>query len=264
MSLLLLDWGNSRLKWAEYHQGQLTSAQAVVVQEALPDALGCLEVEEIWAASVRGAAAEAKMAQWCRHRWGIEIRWARSSAALAGVVNAYAEPERLGVDRWLALLAAHRQVPGPLLIIDAGTAVTLDVLTAAGVHMGGYILPGYRLMQAALVQQTALLAGEWAVSPVLDPACTTQQAIARGIQLAVLGGVEQASRQAERLLVQDVAIEAGVGLPLHWVITGGDGALLHRQSGVESLWRPDLVLEGLLLWGQEGSARLVGQQSSGK
>src|SRR4051812_39616085 len=137
---LLIDQGNTRLKWALWNDTGLKFAGAA--PHGSLDELAWSElpaVDSIWVASVASAEINERIDQAGRRHLGKPARFVRSRAQACGVRNAYAQPERLGVDRFLALIAAHAQAQEAAVIASCGTALTLDALTAGGEHLGGLI-----------------------------------------------------------------------------------------------------------------------------
>ena len=244
MSTLLLDAGNTRIKWIFAEDLGCLPAATWTHDEPWPQAWDERTITAIWLSSVRAAAVDAELSQGLQARYGCHVRQARSSAHACGVTNAYRQPERLGVDRWLAVLAAAAR-PGAALIIDAGTALTIDALDAAGRHLGGRILPGQRLMIDALQRHTAGIRIEATLLSELSPgfADHTAAAVAQGVLSAQQGAVRLAYEQMGRLYPQE---------ELRVLLTGGDGAALidlFPAACVE--WDPDLVLRGLWRWGHD-------------
>jgi type III pantothenate kinase len=183
VKLLLLDVGNSRLKWAllrkPYRRRQQFAAQGVVELAALrsPAAWSRLlkvarNPDLIYACNVAGATIEWQLRAASR-RAGIGApHFAHSEVAAAGVRNGYPDPWRLGVDRWVGLIGAHHEHPGKdLCLVGLGTAMTIDLLNAKGRHLGGSIVPGPRLMIESLLEHTAGIrrrAGGWAATSSFD------------------------------------------------------------------------------------------------
>lgn len=193
MTLLCLDFGNTRVKWglreldAWRAQGALTQAQLAELQ---------VETDRIVACNVAGAAA-AEAGERLARRLGAPIAWLRSSAACCGVRNGYARPEQLGSDRWAALIGARALHRGASLVVVSGTATTIDVLDDTGLFRGGLILPGLDLMRGALAAGTADLpaaAGEFREWPQ-----NTFDAIASGALQATLGAIERMFRHVAPL-----------------------------------------------------------------
>ncbi|CAN0506544.1 unnamed protein product, partial [Phaeothamnion confervicola] len=124
-------------------------------------------------------------------RWQISPRWASSLRAQCGVTNLYDDPSQLGVDRWAALIGARKNSPDACLVINAGTATTIDALSAKGEFIGGIIVAGFDLMHEALATNTAGLSserGEFSAFPR-----STRNAITSGAIQALSGAVERMS-----------------------------------------------------------------------
>jgi len=167
MKLLLLDAGNSRLKWAllrkPYRRRQEFAAQGVVELAALRSAAAWSRLLKrsgnpglIYACNVAGAAVERQIRAASRRAGLGRPHFAHSEVATAGVRNGYPEPWRLGVDRWVGLIGAHHEHPGKdVCLVGLGTAMTIDLLAANGRHLGGCIVPGPRLMIESLLDHTA-------------------------------------------------------------------------------------------------------------
>ncbi len=237
---LLVDSGNSRLKWALLDRGMLQpggscAGGAALTADRLAAVWGGLPVpERVWVANVAGAETAAGIRSWSENRWGCAPRFLSARAEGFGVTNGYREPERLGVDRWLALIAARHHYPLPACVVDCGTALTLDVVDEDGVHHGGLICPGAALMRRALVQGTAdlRLDGEEPVSGLLGDG--TVAAVALGVHQALLGFVEHSVRQLGKRWS-----------PLNLILTGGGASRLAAGLSVPVQLAPDLVLKGL-------------------
>ena len=212
-SSLLLDIGNSRLKWRlEADIGSPASGAQMSTGSGGLDLDGLLRSlsnppAEAWISSVVAAPAQALMRGFGER--GIAAHCARSLAALDGLTSGYSDPSQLGVDRFLALLGAHRRWPGQnCVVVDAGTALTVDLLRDDGQHLGGCILPGLRLMAAALAGGTDRLGPHSQVAKTAAAAPGTvadhtAAAIGLGIDHAVLGAIERirASHPAWPILI---------------------------------------------------------------
>ena len=245
MNRWLFDLGNSRLKCARLHaDGSLGEVSALAhgeqgFSEAL-DALLPVRAASACLASVASPLLTASVVDILTTRFQ-RISLARSVAQLAGVRIAYAQPARLGVDRFLALLAARARHPGGALVVGVGTAMTLDLLDQDGLHRGGRIGPSPSLMRRALHEAAAHLPAEG--GRYREFADDTNDALASGCEGAALGLVERSLQQAAALRGKTPQ------LLLHG---GGAEALLPHFP--EALHVPSLVLEGLALWSQAGRA----------
>ena len=240
---LLLDLGNTRLKWALQ-----ASTHAWIARGAepwSPDLPAKLQaawslgspVRQACGASVVDASREAEVAAAVGHAFGVATQWLRTPAHGCGVRNAYAAPERLGIDRFLLMVAAYAAGHAPCVLASAGTALTLDALHADGRHLGGLIAPGVRLMQQALLGATAQVRPERA-GQILDVADNTADAVASGCWQAALALIE---RFAERM-----AVPLG-GAPA-LLLSGGDAGGLQPLLARPAQLFPDGVLRGLAVW----------------
>ena len=235
---LLVDIGNTRLKWSRCGSDRITSEKPIVhncedlKQQLLAAwrdicpaprrlAVSCVSSEAVLAA-VKAVAFEL----WPALNW---VR-ASSKASALGVVNAYRYPEKLGVDRWLCLLAARRLWPESVCIVDCGTAITVDVMTGTGQHLGGLICPGLNVMKQSLSKDTADLPFSDQVFPV-GLADATEAAIYSGTLYAAVGLIDTVLRQ------QRGAVKL--------ILTGGDAEVISVHLNEESIIAPDLVLQGL-------------------
>lgn len=245
---LLIDLGNSRLKWAMAESDRLTIGEPF---ESRPSALAAKldqywwdisEPQAILVAHVGSSETGSVLRQWLADRWSVPVRFVRSQRAAEGVVNGYSDPVRLGVDRWLALVAARQLHPGPLCVVSAGTAVTVDLLDRHGYHHGGLIAPGLGAMRSGLGAIEALGAVAERYEGFFGR--DTDAAVSSGILHATTGLVESALRQA-RVLLQ--------GEEPQLFLTGGDAAKLSAHLDVPYRLVPHLVLQGLYLIAERAS-----------
>lgn len=233
---LLLDIGNTALKWQ--YQGHAAVAVHPANDRLDVSALDVIKQppRRVLVASVAGGERSLQLAAYCWARWQVKPWIAKTQPEANGVKCAYEDCTRLGVDRWLAVLAAKDQ---PSLIADCGTAVTLDWV-ADGQHHGGWIVPGVRLMQQSLLGRTAQIFDIGEADYGLTVAADTAPAVAGGAWQAVAGLLERSARQ----------VQQKSGEPLRLLICGGDGERLlpwlTPPVGVEP-WelKRDLVLQGL-------------------
>lgn len=227
--ILDIDMGNSRTKWRwQGETGALPSPQ-------LPRLNGL-------PARVRVATVlrnREQLAEAIRDRFGVEAEFATVAARLGGVACGYRDPARLGVDRWLALLAAWQRAHAALVVIGAGTAATVDFVRDDGVHEGGYIAPGLVTMRRALNLHTADVRPSQpihaAANGAVRPGTDTESAVAAGT-VAMLSSFAQAAvaEFAERC-----------ASPPAVFVTGGDAPLLLDALGADCRHEPHLVLDGL-------------------
>lgn len=230
---LLLDLGNSRIKWALVLAGNLTRQGAGSLAELAQIWQGLPFPRRILGCSVVSAEQQAAVEAQARQLWNLSVQWAVPEREALGVRNHY-DISRLGADRWMAVLGAHWQFPGEdLLVVSAGTAQVVDVLTAAGDFLGGTIQPGYQLMKDALADRTARLpraAGAFACFPT-----ATDDAIETGCLNALTGAIEAMRGRLQSAGASSVRV----------VLTGGDaGRLALRLDGLVAVV-DNLPLQGL-------------------
>ncbi|WP_045726637.1 type III pantothenate kinase [Xanthomonas sp. GPE 39] len=237
MSDWLFDLGNSRFKFAALEHGQLGPVQAwphgaeamdMAAMAALPSGATAY-VASVAAPTLTAVVLEALEARFA------QVQLVRTTAVCAGVRIAYVQPHSFGVDRFLALLAAHGQ--GDVLVVGVGTALTIDLLDCDGLHRGGRIAPSPTTMRQALQHRAAQLPAEGGMYH--EFAADTADALASGCDGAALALIERSLQQADALLGR------WPRLLLHG---GGVSPLLHALPTAEL--RTSLVLEGLALWAQ--------------
>ena len=251
---LLIDVGNTRIKCALWDGTRLQRGASLThtgdgeVAEAMPVDVDfsslwrdIAEVESIWIASVAANALEQALIQALSSRFDAPVRCARSPVMACGVRNVYSAPARLGVDRFLGMVAAHRDVGGAAVIAHCGTALALDALGADGRHLGGLIAPGPALMRRALLERTARL-GELAPAPIAEFADSTAAAVESGTWLAAVALIERFTQRAHR------AFGAAPAL----ILAGGGSKRLAELLELEHRHEPDLVLRGLAYFAQAG------------
>jgi type III pantothenate kinase len=240
--ILLIDLGNSRAKWATFSQGKL-GPQGAAAHGSWGKADWQREIERsratrVLAASVATPDVNALLTAACRQTLGRPPEFAASTAAAAGVQNGYSNPAQLGVDRWLAIIAAFHRYRAACCVVDAGTALTVDAVEGTGRHLGGFIVPGPRLMVGSLLTGTSDLAERWSWEGSPDPAHfpgNTRDAIEHGCLVALAGLVDIAMTR----------LAAQAGEPPGLVLTGGAAPLLAPWITQPFDLIPDLVLQGL-------------------
>jgi type III pantothenate kinase len=240
--LLALDAGNTRIKWGIADgsgwiaRGALPTSRAVDLVRALEAAP---RARHAIASNVAGPDLQAELERACR-AVAAPLRLIQSSPLQLGVANGYQDPGQLGSDRWAALIAAHRVNAGHKLVVNAGTALTIDALTADGKFLGGIIVPGPALMRASLDRGTAgLRLTEGAFHPL---PLSTPDAITSGAIQAAAGAVVR---------MRDAMAAAGAS-PSLAVLSGGAAAEIAAQLPIEVAIRENLVLDGLVLIGRQG------------
>lgn len=244
--ILLFDLGNSRAKWAcwtgdEYAQGGVVDQGDAEWQAQLQQQLHVLTApDRILVASVAGKPVLAAVQRIARSLWGREPYLLWPKVFQCGVRNAYADPGQMGVDRWLAILAAWHRFQRAVCVLDIGTAATVDVVAADGRHVGGLIAPGLALSQAVLQARTAGIqsAGHEAGATLGQ---STAACVANGCLLSVIGTIRGALELMER--------ECGAGGVL--VATGGEAPRILPFLPRSCEHVPNLIFDGMLLAGSD-------------
>lgn len=235
--ILLVDAGNTRIKWASLADGGVTPGGVCPTAEAVTLRRACLDARPV-RALVSCVADEAvrSVLQRLFAELDMPVHWLRAAASAHGLDNPYDPPESLGPDRYAALVAASRRLRQDCVVVSVGTAMTADMLTADGRFLGGCIVPGPELMREALRRGTARvtrLEGEWQAFPR-----DTGAAVASGIALALLG--------VARGMRETLGLRPGAGsVPPALVLTGGGRACLRPLLEGTVTEVDDLVMEGL-------------------
>ena len=238
--ILLVDAGNSRIKSARCAGGEIVQLEPVPTgtQERPSGWCELTPPERVLISSVAGADVGAIIRQWVAHLWSLDPEFASVRTSAAGMSTRYAQPSQLGVDRWLAALAGYHLADGAACVIDAGTAITIDIVDHAGVHLGGSIAPGLALMVDSLTRNTAhLQLDTFAFTDAV--ATNTAAAISSGCRDAFAGGIER--------MYAKIARELGADVP--WFVTGGEAQMVMDACAMPLRHVPDLVLRGLAIAG---------------
>jgi type III pantothenate kinase len=234
--ILAIDAGNSRVKWGGFANGDWIATGAAAHRELqlLTRAMaGMPSPEKIVISNVAGERVRRSLLELLANA-PVSPEWVASERERCGVRNGYADPAKLGSDRWAALIAAHRLQLGPVLVVNAGTALTVDAITQRGEFLGGLIVPGIALMMQALTTGTAhahARQGEFARFPV-----NTLDAIYSGAINATVGSIERMS----------AALSARTGTPAHYIVSGGAAAALMPHLDPQTIEVKHLVLQGLV------------------
>ena len=190
--ILLLDVGNSRIKWALVDADGRWHGEGALAHTDVGALDGILSAHGPMSAAlgvnVAGETLGDELANIALAH-GTSLSWLHASARLCGVTNLYRDPAQLGSDRWAALIGARALHPGPCIVVCAGTATTIDLLDETGVFQGGLIMPGEQLMRQALARDTArlpLAEGEPQAAPR-----STAEAIVTGCLYAQAGAIER-------------------------------------------------------------------------
>lgn len=247
--ILLLDIGNSRIKWAWLTGGILHHTGAAPHQEAdwraefeTVNTAGLRPVR-VLASNVAGDEFAQALTIWCEQQWQVPPEFVLAQASAYGVSNAYQDHAQLGSDRWVALIGAHCYGLEPACLIDCGTALTIDALSGDGHHLGGLILPGLAMMRRMLASNThgiSFIMSHATESLVTPFARKTQDAVEQGSLYAQVAAIDRA--------VKDMTATLGAAT---LIITGGDaGSILPHLAG-SYRHEPHWVLKSLAMIAEE-------------
>ena len=242
---LLFDIGNTRVKWGVLDDGDLSRTGSITHEALKEKGIEALTrrlpktVDRAIACNVAGPDIGRRFARAIGIHIGGDLGFVHSESRGYGVVSAYRQSRTLGVDRWVAMVAAREEFAGAMMVVDLGTAVTIDAVTADGTHLGGQIIPGLRLLRDALARDTSDIGAVAGKSVRIDGprdffATTTGKAVACGSLGAVCGAIER----AEAMLLS-------LGHQPTIVLTGGDASRILPLLAGEPEHRPHLVLQGL-------------------
>jgi type III pantothenate kinase len=244
VSVLLVDIGNSRIKWARLERGRMGPQRAAehagwtstdYERSVLGRASG---VERVLVASVAGARVDRAFAKAARRATGRAPTFVASARRSGGVTTRYTEPWRLGVDRWVAAIGAFAMNRGkPACVVDVGTAMTIDLVDAKGVHRGGAIVPGPALMVESLLRDTSGIARR------AGGARPGRALYAKN----TLAAIEQGARFATAALIDRAVAEASalIGSKPLVFLTGGAAPSVRPLVKCAHRHVPALVLRGL-------------------
>lgn len=240
MSRVLFDIGNTRLKWATYRDGRLGPQHAVshaeLDNEISAELKDAIEGAEIWCSNVAGQDVRNKLISgWLDSVPNELLQFASVSDSALGLRNGYANLKQLGIDRWVAAIGARSLVrQGDLIVIDAGTAVTIDWLDSDSTYQGGVILPGAGLMHDALVGKTAGIKSDFSSTQRIIGK-TTSECVNSGVSFGLLGAVERVVNE----------MSATIARPTKILLTGGASDMIDQGTDFSSESVPDLVMHGL-------------------
>jgi type III pantothenate kinase len=234
---VLIDIGNTRIKYLCEQNQNLGEVHTIPIQEL------CNEffvkhwgnARNIIIASVGEQQLAAKISKLAAS-YNIRVEQVHSEYSKNGVTSAYTEFTKLGVDRWLTLLACAKYYSNhSVVIIDAGTATTIDLLDATGIHHGGWIIPGLNTMINSLLRQTSQIKLETMNAPSTNFANSTSDNVNNGSLVSTLATIEYAVKKAGEIVSAPCLI-----------ITGGNAKLLYDHLAIDAILDEKLIFKGLL------------------
>ena len=240
--ILDLDIGNSRVKWRTSHAtGEVISHGACLRNNAQwIERLALKNIDRVRISNVAGAVTKDLLQNFFTEQFEITAEFASSKPEVMGVKNGYVEPGRLGVDRWLAVLAAFDRSDSSCCVVDCGSAITVDYVASDGTHKGGVIAPGIELMRRALLadtQEIEIRSDQVDTEPSVPAAHTTEAAVELVLKYMEAGLVEIACNRYEVMFNEVPEL----------FLTGGDAQIISDLIVHEHQVIPHLVLDGLAL-----------------
>lgn len=239
--ILLLDIGNSRIKWASVQGDRLSEMRAIShhredCADLIAEVMRRMEQQpaHVLASNVLPEAIRLSIAARIHAEFGVSVEHVIPKQKAYGIRSGYLRPESLGVDRYVALIAARSMYRSNCIVIDCGTAVTVDALRHDGRHLGGLITPGLQLMEQSLIRRTSLAAPISGDDQALF-GTTTSQALRSGCLRFLAASIEGVCHQMTGVLGPDVAR----------LLCGGDAPRVAPLMGGRYDNQPDLVLRGL-------------------
>jgi type III pantothenate kinase len=247
MKKLLIDLGNSCLKWAVKTEEGISSSYSFYYQNQdleilLEKAWANLNIDKVVLASVADDHLTNLITQFAEKKWGLKLIILKTSLESYGLRNHYVTPFLLGVDRWAVAVAAWKQYQSPLCLVSCGTAITTDIINAKGELLGGTISPGLSFMCQSLSQRAAKLKtldqhffqeGKF-YNPVLESKDTVT-ALTSGALLMAIAFLDQTA----------VTLSKKYGSEMRFIIRGGDAEFLLPHLKTHFEYQSDLVFDGI-------------------
>ena len=246
MRVLLVDIGNTRIKWSVLRGERMGRQKAMEHAGITPRDLKrhlfaqTPRLTRVIAASVAGTRLNRMLAATCRRETGLVCEFVASARNAAGLTTRYKEPWRLGVDRFMGVIAGYHMARARgACVIDLGTAMTVDLVDSLGVHLGGAIIPGPQLMVQVVLKNTAGIARRAIGAPSNKGlfAQDTRAAIHQGARYAAAAIIDRAVTEAQRSLQRTPLV----------LLTGGAAVQIEPLLQCSYVSVPDLVLRGVAL-----------------
>ncbi|MEM7207468.1 MAG: type III pantothenate kinase [Pseudomonadota bacterium] len=231
--MLLVDIGNSRIKYAQLREGVLEQSLALESTGAIDSlSVQVKQCDGVFACTVANPKLAQILSELCE-RNGVSCTWIDSTYPFNSQTHSYNNPAELGNDRWVAMAGARALYAGNLCVVDCGTATTVDYISAEGQHRGGIIFAGLQTMRRALSRHTQDLPD--ADAPVSFFSRSTDEAVASGSVTALCAGIDRVLDAAEEQFSNEIRV----------LIGGGEAERVRAYLCHEAEYVPDLVLRGL-------------------
>ena len=233
MTKLFIDTGNSRIKWRLKSGGyfcQSERGQFADLSKYLEEySVRLKDLNSVYISNVSTDGHSDSLKRLFKTKFNVMPSFARVTRKAAGLTCGYTNVDDLGIDRWLAMIGATKKYGGNLLVVDAGTAITLDIINGELMHLGGFILPGLRVSSKILVRNTSRISDFYFDDQINIPGNDTQSCVIGGALFSVISVIKN--------LISSYA--------LRLVITGGDKQIIINQISEDCLIEENLVLDGL-------------------
>lgn len=238
---LLLDIGNSSIAWVTQQGNQFIQSgsiyhdMSVSIEKQMSNQFSSHnEIETVLISSVLSKEQTSNVSDWFKTEWHCSVWQAETGSEFNGLKNSYTNTTKMGVDRWLNMIAAREEFKNRLCIIDCGTAMTIDIVGADGQHEGGVIVPGLMRLQEALISGTNRIQGKSNTIGNIDLANNTQAAISNGAMINLVATIEYTMSKFEKN-----------GEKMSCVVTGGDASQVIENLSIVYEYRPMLIFNGM-------------------
>ena len=244
--ILLMDIGNTRIKWGVLENKALSGIGSLLTPHLRDFDLTPLfmslpsDVKSIVASCVLSKETQIKLTESFSDHFELAIQFIKPKNRFSGLTNGYTNPSKLGTDRWAAMIGAHNEFGGNILVVDMGTAITIDYIDSEGMHKGGQILPGLKSFFNILDQSTGRINTKINIS---DTAAQDIKKWGKNTDDAVILGAMSAISGAINAAVFSFKIENSMPSV---ILTGGDAIYFKDVFDYSLSYRPNLVLEGLV------------------
>jgi type III pantothenate kinase len=242
---LLIDSGNSLVKWMLATDDSFITGShcATTAVSSLHEKWAVYDTpSQVMVSNVAGESVASEISKAVRTLWPLDAEFVISSQTCCGLTNSYQKPEQLGADRWLAMIAAYNMAQSPVIVVDCGTAVTVDLVNEKGLFVGGVIMPGLNAALQSLRADTNAIKEPADTKPVVGAvAQSTEDAVQAGILFGLAGGIERVIHEQTSEIDRNPVI----------YMTGGDAEKLLPYLTIPFVLQTDLVLLGLKIYASQ-------------
>ena len=243
--ILLMDIGNTRMKWGLLENKKLSEIGSLSIPDSRDFDLKPLfmsipsDIKSIVASSVLSRETQIKLAELISDHFKLVIEFIESKNRFSRLMSGYTNPSKLGTDRWAAMIGAHHEFGGNILVIDMGTAITIDYINVEGLHEGGQILPGLKSFFNILDQSTGSINTKINISDIVT---RDTKKWGKNTDDAIISGAVTAISSA----INDAVFSSKIkGSSPCVILTGGDAIYFKDVFDHKVFYRPNLVIEGL-------------------